>query len=199
LLIFAVFVVCVLLDLNANPFIMTFLAIDYGARRLGLALSDSDGRLALPLETQTRRPNDGRGDIAALVALIRARGVEAIVLGIPGGSAQSDETAQTARRFVDKLKTAAESAGLNLAFFETDERFSTSQAQNGLRSAGSQRANRVRAAEPTRLMPAPPPCSCKPFWIPETQEVLTIVRVAVSFTLRTNYLKRTFRDPRYST
>lgn len=115
---------------------MTFLALDYGARRLGLALSDADGRLALPLETQTRRPNDGRGDIAALLALIRARGVEAIVLGIPGGSAQSDETAQQARRFATKLEAAAQEVGLNLAFFETDERFSTSQAHNELRGAG---------------------------------------------------------------
>lgn len=115
---------------------MTFLALDYGVRRLGLALSDTDGRLALPFETQTRRPNDPRGDVAALLALIRARGVEAIVLGIPGGSAQSDETAKAARRFASQLEKAAQDVGLNLAFFETDERFSTSQAHNELRGAG---------------------------------------------------------------
>lgn len=115
---------------------MTFLAIDYGARRLGLALSDTEGRLALPLDTHTRRPNDNRGDIATLIALIRARGVEGIVLGIPGGSAQSEETAQIARRFVANLEKAAGEAGFSLSFFETDERFSTSQAHNELRGAG---------------------------------------------------------------
>ncbi len=114
---------------------MTFLAIDYGARRLGLALSEGAG-LAWPLQTHARRLNDVRGDIAALLSLIRARGVEAIVLGIAGGSAQSDEIAREARRFVARLDEAARAAGLELALFEADERFSTSLAQTQLRSAG---------------------------------------------------------------
>ncbi|HEX9995599.1 MAG TPA: Holliday junction resolvase RuvX [Abditibacterium sp.] len=115
---------------------MTFLALDYGAKRLGLAISDDDARLALPLQTVTRRPNDTRGDLAALLGLIRARGADAIVLGIPGGSPQSDEIAAQARRFTHKLLENAREVGLELAFFETDERFSTAQAHQELRSTG---------------------------------------------------------------
>ena len=42
---------------------MTFLALDYGANRLGLAISDDDARFALPLQTLSRRPNDTRGEV----------------------------------------------------------------------------------------------------------------------------------------
>lgn len=115
---------------------MTFLALDYGARRIGLALGEDSSRIALPLQTYSRRPSDLRGDIAALLGLIRARGVEAVVLGIAGGSAQSDETACAARRFGAKLCEAAREAGTQLAVFEADERFSTAQAHNQLRGAG---------------------------------------------------------------
>jgi putative Holliday junction resolvase len=115
---------------------MTFLAIDYGAQRLGLAISDDAGRIALPLQTLSRRPNDMNGDLAALLSLIGARGVEAIVMGIPGGSEQSDATAAKARRFVTRLETAAQEEGRKLEFFEADERYSTAQAHNELREAG---------------------------------------------------------------
>lgn len=115
---------------------MTFLAIDYGVQRLGLAISDDAGRLALPLETLSRRPNDMNGDLAALLSLIAARGVEAVVMGIPGGSAQSEATADKARRFATRLEAAAQEAGEQLSFFEADERFSTAQAHNELRTAG---------------------------------------------------------------
>ena len=109
------------------------MALDYGAKRLGLAISDDDARLALPLQTLTRRPNDARGDIQSLLDLLRARGAGALVLGIPGGSAQSDEIALQARRFAAQLVEKARESGLELAYFETDERFSTAQAHQELR------------------------------------------------------------------
>jgi putative Holliday junction resolvase len=115
---------------------MTFLAIDYGAQRLGLAISDDAGRLAVPLQTLSRRQNDMNGDLEALLNLIRARGIGAIVMGIPSGSEQSDATAAKARRFVTRLDAEAQKIGVELAFFETDERFSSAQAHNQLRDEG---------------------------------------------------------------
>ena len=115
---------------------MIFLALDYGVRRLGLAISDDAGRLAVPLQTQTRRLNDARGDIARLLDLVRARGIGALVLGIPGGSDASDDMAARARRFAAQLLAAARGVGLELAFFETDERFSSAQAHSALRAEG---------------------------------------------------------------
>jgi putative holliday junction resolvase len=122
---------------------MKFLALDFGAKRLGLALSDEDGRFSFPHGTYTRKPNDNNGDVSHLMSLIRAQGVQGLVLGIPSGSEASDKTAAQARRFAEKLRLAAQEAGIALQLFEQDERFSTSLAAQSLRDSGvSSRAAR---------------------------------------------------------
>lgn len=115
---------------------MRFLALDFGAKRLGLALSDDDARFALPHDTYNRRVNDNRGDVEYLLSLMRAREVSALVLGVPSGSQQSDRTALQARNFAAKLQARALECGWNLEIHEHDERFSTSLAARGLRESG---------------------------------------------------------------
>lgn len=115
---------------------MKFLALDFGAKRLGMALSDEDERFAFPHGTYTRRPNDNNGDIAYLVGVVRAQEVKGLVLGIPSGSEASDKTATQARRFAERLCQSVEAAGLSLLLFEQDERFSTSLAAQSLRESG---------------------------------------------------------------
>jgi putative Holliday junction resolvase len=57
------------------------LAIDYGRRRMGLALSDAMGWTARPLETIERK---GRGaEVARLGRIIREQGVVHIIVGHP--------------------------------------------------------------------------------------------------------------------
>jgi putative holliday junction resolvase len=64
-----------------------FLAIDYGQRRIGLALSDATGLLARPWKTLNRAGNPAQvaaalgNEIAALQA--ESDGLEAVVLGFP--------------------------------------------------------------------------------------------------------------------
>ncbi len=60
---------------------MRLLGIDYGRRRLGLALSDETGTLASPLPPRER--TDERADLAFLCALTLEHGVRRIVLGLP--------------------------------------------------------------------------------------------------------------------
>lgn len=115
---------------------MIFLALDYGAKRLGLAISDEDEQLALPLLTLARRLNDTRGDVQNILDCARARQVRGLVVGIPGGSDASDEMAARARRFALQVIEAARGVGLELALFETDERFSSAQAHTQLRAQG---------------------------------------------------------------
>ena len=43
-----------------------FLAIDYGAKRVGLAISDPEGRVAVPLETFERGDDRRAARIASL-------------------------------------------------------------------------------------------------------------------------------------
>jgi len=114
---------------------MKFLALDFGQKRIGLALCDEDERLAFPLLTHERRPNDNRGDFAAIVNAIRAHGVGGVVCGVPGGSAQSDETALIARRFFERLRAHLDTPPY-LEWHEWDERFSTSAFLNQLRESG---------------------------------------------------------------
>lgn len=115
---------------------MKFLALDFGLKRIGLALCDEDERLAFPLKTHERRPNDNRGDFAAILAAIRQHDAQGVVLGVPGGSAQSEQTAGVARRFFDKLQEQARAEGLELEWHECDERFSTSAYLTQLRESG---------------------------------------------------------------
>ena len=115
---------------------MKLLAIDYGAKRLGLALCDEAETLALPHGTHHRRPNDTRGDVAALLATIRAHQVEGVVMGAPSGSGASEQTRAAAEGFAGKLDEAARAQGLELAFFWGDERYSSALAARGLREGG---------------------------------------------------------------
>lgn len=116
---------------------MKFLAIDYGACRLGLAIADEASGLALPHGSHARRVNDNKGDIAAILSLIRAHDIEGVVVGEPvADSDSSQQTSNAARNFIDKLKAAAIESGLNLEFHRADERYSSALAARGLRATG---------------------------------------------------------------
>ena len=56
---------------------MKFLGIDYGTKRIGLALSDEDGKLAFPKETLK---NDGDA-LNIIVDLIKVENVGEVVVG----------------------------------------------------------------------------------------------------------------------
>ena len=102
---------------------MRVLALDYGAARCGVAVSDPTGTLATPLEP-VLKPGTKKG-LQRLVELARELEVERIVIGLPvslggGDSAQTRET----RHFADRL-AAAVAVPVELY----DERFTTSLAQ----------------------------------------------------------------------
>jgi putative Holliday junction resolvase len=99
------------------------LALDYGAARCGVAVSDPTGTLVTPQEP-ILRPNSKKG-FAELLARVSALEVEKIVLGLPlslsgGDSAQTRET----RAFAQRL-----SANVPVPVVLYDERFTTSLAQ----------------------------------------------------------------------
>lgn len=86
---------------------MRTLGIDFGERRIGLAVSDPEGRFALPLETLERR--DDRSAIACLLEVVEREGVEALVIGEPRRPSDGGETeaGRRARRFGERLGRAA--------------------------------------------------------------------------------------------
>jgi len=60
---------------------MRILGIDYGRRRLGLALSDASEVLASPLPPRVRA--NEAADLSFLCDLVAERGIERIVVGLP--------------------------------------------------------------------------------------------------------------------
>jgi putative holliday junction resolvase len=59
-----------------------FLGIDLGERRIGLAVADDDEASALPLVT-LRRSASLDADATALLAVIKAREIDELVVGLP--------------------------------------------------------------------------------------------------------------------
>ncbi len=84
---------------------MRFLGVDFGEKRVGLAVSDADASLATPLSTLTRR-SDAQV-IDELTRLVADEEIGAIVVGEPRGPGGSrGEAAERARSFARKLELA---------------------------------------------------------------------------------------------
>jgi putative holliday junction resolvase len=113
------------------------LGIDFGERRIGLALSDPSATIAQPLPTLVRRAGK-RPPIAAIVEIIQQNDVAHAVVGLPLNLA-GDETEWTAvvREFAGKL---GERAGVPVDFI--DERLTSVQAERAVRSLGLKRSER---------------------------------------------------------
>ena len=121
---------------------MRVLAIDHGERRLGLAISDPSGIIAMPLEVIPRA--GWVKDLAALRRVIEAQQVDEIVVGRPLTTRGTvGPQAQAAARFAARLRET-----LALPVTEVDERFSTAAAERVLREGG--RRSRARGARDRR-------------------------------------------------
>ena len=88
---------------RADSTIGHILAVDYGRRRIGLAVSDELGLTAQPLATLVR--SNRRNDLRRLREIVRKHGVRRIVVGHPvhlDGSA--GEMAGEAARFAARIE-----------------------------------------------------------------------------------------------
>jgi len=116
------------------------LAIDYGQKRLGLALSDEGGVAARPFETWTRI--NRRRDLARLRDLVRQEGVRRIVVGLPLHlNGTPSEISEEAKRFAARVETA-----LGIPVETMDERLSSWEAKQIISETNSRpRARRTDA------------------------------------------------------
>jgi putative pre-16S rRNA nuclease len=109
---------------------MRCLGIDFGDKRIGLAISDPDGRLAVPLTTLERR-ND-RSALRQIAEIARQEGVERLVVGEPVDlEGRRGPMAERVRRFAARL---TEMTGLPLAL--VDEALTSVEAARRLRQGG---------------------------------------------------------------
>jgi putative Holliday junction resolvase len=107
-----------------------WLGIDWGGRRIGLALSDLEGLRAFGYSTIDVQKNDPLREIRRICD---EEYVEGIVLGLPlrSDTGEESETAKSVREFGERLRVA-----LHLPVIYEDERFSSFAAEQDLKAAG---------------------------------------------------------------
>ena len=119
---------------------MRVLALDYGSARCGCALSDPTGTLATPIDV-VQRPGTRKG-FARVVDLVRDRGAERVVVGLPLGlsGADTDQTRET-RNWAGRLANA-----VDVPVDLYDERFTTAIAARASTSHPPRSSEDSRAA-----------------------------------------------------
>jgi putative Holliday junction resolvase len=144
------------------------MAIDWGERRIGLAISDPTGTIGSPAGVIERRAGK-RAPIAELVRRAEALEALAIVMGLPlDGEGDDTPRSLECRRVAGEL---ARRTGLPVALL--DERYTTAVALRGVRETGGSSRDRkgdidalaaavllqqaLRMHELPTVDPAPPP------------------------------------------
>ncbi len=121
------------------------LGVDVGEVRVGVAISDPDGILAMPLVTLRRDRNTAKGrvpeDIAEIARLVREHQCVEVVVGLPKRLAGDEGFAASGvRAYAKRLNFAIQPVPISFA----DERMSTVVAARRLAERGV-RGKRQRA------------------------------------------------------
>jgi len=114
------------------------LGVDYGTRRIGLALSDDIRLTAQPLSvvTPSELPE-------ALRMLAREHEIDTVVVGLPTGlSGHEGDSAAGARRLASEIE---EILGVDVIL--VDERFTSRMAENALIESGVRRSDRKETVD----------------------------------------------------
>ncbi len=98
------------------------LAIDWGTKKLGLALGDTSLKLAVPLKPFY----NGKGVYDSILSIIQEYGVNLVLLGLPlTPSGKEGQRALEVRKFAKQLESMLPE-GVSLDFW--DERYTTEEA-----------------------------------------------------------------------
>jgi putative Holliday junction resolvase len=121
-------------------------AVDYGRRRVGLAISDALGITVRGLATVVRAEADDDG-VAATARALAAEGlVERVVVGLPlHDDGRESEMSKEARGFGASLSAAL---GVEVVFF--DEGLTSWEAEEGLKAKGKRLRDARRAGDVDR-------------------------------------------------
>jgi len=110
-------------------------AIDVGDARIGVAVSDPDGMLAVPLETVRRGP----GDLDRVAEIVSFQNAVEVVVGLPTSlSGHEGPAAAKVRQYATEIGQAVAPVAVRLV----DERMTTVTAERVLRDRGKKGAKR---------------------------------------------------------
>lgn len=116
-------------------------AVDYGRRRIGVAVSDPTRTLVSPRDT-VENGDPPSEPPERLLRLLRELEPEEIVVGIPlDMDGTTGEMAEEVREFAENLRAGL---GLEVPVAEWDERLTTEQARDFLREGGTSPTRRGR-------------------------------------------------------
>jgi putative Holliday junction resolvase len=142
--------------------VTSIIALDHGARRIGVAIADTDTGMAFAREAIRRRNLDH--DLALIRELCSREGTNLVVVGLPlNMDGTEGDQAAAARRFGDTL------VGIGLEVVYEDERLTSWEAGRHLADAGRHPPRRTGELDSTaarlilqqyldarRTPPAPP-------------------------------------------
>ena len=113
------------------------LGIDFGTKRIGLAVSDPTNTVATPLDTLVRRQGK-RPPYAQMVDLAHEHEIGQLVVGLPLGlDGHETDWCTEVRSMATRL---AERAGLSVAY--VDERMTSIRAERAIQASGLNRSQR---------------------------------------------------------
>jgi len=122
---------------------MRILALDHGTKRIGLAVSDELGMIALPLEFVPAEPFDQF--LTRLREVIAEKNVELLLVGMPRNmDGTYGPAAEKVREFITALKAA-----FTLPIKTWDERLTSAQANRFLIQANVRRDKRKEKVDQT--------------------------------------------------
>jgi putative Holliday junction resolvase len=115
---------------------MTIAALDLGARRIGIAVTDADRLAAHPLCTIERRSIGA--DLEAIRRALSSRHIDCLVVGLPVNMDGTEgPMARYARNFATRL-----GASMGITVDLQDERLSSFEAKQRLDGAGRRRGKK---------------------------------------------------------
>lgn len=115
------------------------MGVDFGTKRVGLAVSDPTGTVATPLETVHRRAGK-RPPLAELERIGKSLGVEHVVVGLPLDL--KGEENDWCKEVRDVGRRLGERLGVGVSF--VDERLTSVRANAAVRASGLRKREREK-------------------------------------------------------
>lgn len=138
-----------------------FLAMDYGLERIGVAISDPEGRMAFPLHTLMLKDCGSRSaQLDAFVQLSRDYQAQAVVVGLPlHGDGSESDMAQKVRKIAARLQRR-----MDLPIFFMPEYLSSEEARQDLQERG------IRGARMKKLLDCQAACRILESFLSQAEE-----------------------------
>lgn len=124
------------------------LGIDFGMKRVGIAVSDPMGIIAQGIDTL----ENNASLVAKITDIVKKMSVVKIVVGKPLKlSGQAGDSAVEAAKFAERLRERLSRESLNIEIVEWDERFTTTMAQRTQLELGIKKKERQKKGNLDRM------------------------------------------------